>query len=149
MREFMFVHYNNVMYQVYYHSDSHLETPGFLQFLFQVPYATLYYFKYPMTVVFAAAFFLVNLWAVKILSSDARTKKFVWYTYGVMLCLAAASMAYAFFISKQLADEEYTLSRWLLGAAQSPVVCLFLLASEKLLLNQQHTPWKKILPSAN
>jgi hypothetical protein len=49
-------------------------------------------------------------------------------------------MAYAFFISKQLADEEYTLSRWLLGAAQSPVVCLFLLASEKLLLNQQHTP---------
>ena len=138
-REFMFVHYNNVMYQVYYHSDSHLETPGFLKFLFDVPYNKLYYFKYPMTVLFAALFFLLNLLAVQKLSANAHTKRYVFYAYGVMFCLAALSMAYAFFITKKLADDEYTLSRWLLGAAQSPVICLFLLASEKLMSkNVQH-----------
>ncbi len=137
-REFIFVHYNNVMYQVYYHSDSHLETPGFLQFLFQVPYAKLYYFKYPMTIVFASLFFLLNLWAVKKLSSGALKTKFVFYAYAVLIFIAALSMAYAFFFTKKLADDEYTLSRWLLGVAQSPIICLFLLASEKLISNTQN-----------
>jgi hypothetical protein len=49
-----------------------------------------------------------------------------------MLGLAALSMIYGYFVNGRLQDDEYTLSRWLMGIAQSPIICLILLASEKL-----------------
>ncbi len=133
LREFIFVHYNNVMYQLYYHTDSNLKTPKWLQFLFNISYENLYYFKYPLTVLFAFIFFSLNFYSVKKLSSSHSNHKYVIYAYAVMVLIAALSMAYAYLFTKNLADDEYTLSRWLLGVAQSPIICLFLLASEKLM----------------
>ncbi|MDP3146184.1 MAG: hypothetical protein Q8N66_12305 [Bacteroidota bacterium] len=41
-------------------------------------------------------------------------------------------MIYGYFVNGRLQDDEYTVSRWLLGIAQSPIICLILIASEKL-----------------
>jgi hypothetical protein len=132
-REFFFVHYNNVMYQVYYHTDSHLKTPYWLQFLFHVPYNALYYAKYPLTIFFVLLFLGLNFLAIKKIGTVQSNSRYVIYAYLFMFLIAGFSMAYAYFFTKNLADDEYTLSRWLFGVAQSPIICLFLLASEKLI----------------
>jgi hypothetical protein len=41
-------------------------------------------------------------------------------------------MLYGYFVKQRLNHEEYTLSRWLMGVLQSPIICLILVASEKL-----------------
>jgi len=41
-------------------------------------------------------------------------------------------MLYGYFINNRLQDSEYTLSRWLLGIAQSPIVFIILFAANKL-----------------
>jgi hypothetical protein len=41
-------------------------------------------------------------------------------------------MVYGYFVHGVLDKDEYTLSRWLMGIAQSPIICLILTASEQL-----------------
>ena len=86
-----------------------------------------------MTILFVLLFFSMNLMAIKKIGNIQSNTKFVIYSYVAMFVISALSMAYGYLISKNLADDEYTLSRWLLGVAQSPIICLFLLASEKLI----------------
>jgi hypothetical protein len=50
----------------------------------------------------------------------------------VLLVVAGLSMAIGYGLSGTLKNDEYTLSRWLLGIAQSPIICLILLAAGNL-----------------
>ena len=111
---------------------------GDTYFLFNFSYENLYYLKYPLTILFASIFFGLNFYSVKILSLTKSNHLYVIYTYAVMLLIAGLSMTYAYLFTKNLANDEYTLSRWLLGVAQSPLICLFLLASEKLMYKSSH-----------
>ncbi|MBL7918146.1 MAG: hypothetical protein JNM96_07090 [Bacteroidia bacterium] len=42
-------------------------------------------------------------------------------------------MLYGYFVNNRLQDDEYTLSRWLVGIAQSPLIIIILVASYKLI----------------
>jgi hypothetical protein len=130
-REYFFVNLNNIMYIKYY-GHSSLPVPHVMAVFNSQSYTTLYYSKYIYTIVWFFLFFLTNYFATKILASEKNLTKFVIYIYLVLLCIAAMSMLYGYFIKSRLQDDEYTLSRWLLGVAQSPIICLILLASEKL-----------------
>lgn len=131
MREFFFVHLNNIMYEKYY-GHTTMPVPGIMSIFTRFTYASLYYSKYIYTIVSVAVFFLANYLALKKLSTEKKLPRFLTYSYLVLLFLAALSMVYGYFINDRLQDDEYTLSRWLLGVAQSPIICLILLASEKL-----------------
>ena len=50
----------------------------------------------------------------------------------LLLTLAAITMLYGYIVNNRLQDSEYTISRWLLGIAQSPIIFLILIASQKL-----------------
>ena len=130
-REYFFVNLNNIMYIKYY-GHSSLPVPTVMGAFNSQSYTTLYYSKYVYTIVWVFLFFLTNYFATKILVNEKNLTKFVVYIYAILLCLAGFSMLYGYFINGRLQDEEYTLSRWLLGVAQSPIICLILLASEKL-----------------
>ena len=54
------------------------------------------------------------------------------YIYVLLLVLSGISMAYNYLINNQLAGDEYTFSRWLMGIAESPLVAFFMIASSKL-----------------
>lgn len=54
------------------------------------------------------------------------------YIYVLLLALSTLSMGYNYLINNQLGGDEYTFSRWLMGIAQSPLVCFFIIASSKL-----------------
>ncbi len=133
-REFFFVHLNIILYEKYYHSTSPAPFPEIMIFFRRFSYDTLYYSKYVYTLLWILFYFLANFFALKKLSNVVYFRKILVYTYLIMFVLAFFAMAYGYFISGRLQDGEYTLSRWLMGIAQSPIICLILLASEKLYL---------------
>ena len=130
-REYFFVNLNNIMYQKYYgHTD--LPMSSLLSFFKLFSYNTLYFSKYFLTLLWIGLFYVVNFFCLKKMSEDKILLKILTYTYILLLILAAVSMMYGYFINKRFQDDEYTISRWLLGIAQSPIICLILMASEKL-----------------
>jgi len=130
-REFFFVNLNNIMFQKYYnHTD--LPIPSVMSFFNSFSYQTLYYSKYFLSLFWISLFFFANYMALKHLTEKKILLKFLAYSYLILLSLAAIAMIYGYFINGHLQDDEYTLSRWLLGIAQSPIICLILIASEKL-----------------
>lgn len=130
-REFFFVNLNNIMFQKYYHHTD-LPIPSVMRFFDSFAYETLYYLKYIYSLLWIVIFFLANYFALKSLSAQKILLKFLVYSYLILLSLAAIAMGYGYFINGHLQDDEYTISRWLLGIVQSPIICLILIASEKL-----------------
>lgn len=131
-REFFFVHLNVILFEKYYNSVSPAPFPEIMNGFRVFSYDTLYYSKYGFTALWVLIYYLSSLLALKRLSSTAVLVKYLNYTYAIMILIAALSMAYGFFIHNRLQDDEYTVSRWLMGVAQSPIICLILVASEKL-----------------
>ena len=130
-REFFFVNLNNIMFQKYYnHTD--LPIPAVMEPFNAFSYKTLYYSKYIYSALWVVIFFFANYLAIKNLSDQKILLKFLIYSYILLLTLAALAMIYGYFVNGRLQDDEYTVSRWLLGIAQSPIICLILIASEKL-----------------
>ncbi|MEO6305996.1 MAG: hypothetical protein ABIP51_22810 [Bacteroidia bacterium] len=130
-REFFFVNLNNIMFQKYY-NHTNLPIPSIMMVFDHFSYKTLYYSKYFLTFGWLIVFFCANYFALKNLTEQKILLKFLIYSYLILLSLAAIAMAYGYFINGRLQDDEYTVSRWLLGIAQSPIICLILIASEKL-----------------
>jgi hypothetical protein len=135
-REFFFVHLNNILYYKYYNSVSALPIPGVMKLFDNFSYSTLYYLKYPFTLLSTILFFFASYLTLKKLTGNRQILKILFYVYALLLILAGISMIYGYFINQRLQDDEYTISRWLMGIAQSPIICLILLASEKLYTNQ-------------
>jgi len=131
-REFFFVYLNVIIYEKYYRSVSEAPFPEIMNVFRKFSYETLYYSKYVFTILWVSVFFLDNFFAVKKLSSNSSLSKILIYAYAILLLLTAMSMTYGYFLNNGIIDDEYTLSRWLMGIAQSPIICLLLLASEKL-----------------
>ena len=130
-REFLFVNINNQLYAVYYHNPN-LFLPHSLHFLESLDYATMYYGKYFLTIFYFLAYFSVTYFAVKIICVDKQFTRWIIYIYSLLLILSSIIMAYNYFINNQLDGDEYTLSRWLMGIAQSPLVTFFMIAASNL-----------------
>ncbi len=136
-REYFFVHLNNILYIRYYNRPSDLPVPEIMRIFLNQSYATLYYSKYTYTVLWTSLFLLAGYLAIKKISAHKGLIRLFFFSYGVLIFLSALSMLYAYFIRQDLQNSEYTLSRWLMGIAQSPIICLLLLASENLYQKSQ------------
>lgn len=145
-RQKFFLAYNHLMYIKYFQRTTAAPLDNIANVFNNTSYKTMYYLKYPLTILSVALFYLLNYLAVKYASSEKKLLKWVTYTYGLLLSLAAASMLYGYFIHQRLQDDEYTLSRWLLGIAQSPLIALIMIASGQLLQNHKHQTSEKEQP---
>ncbi len=130
-REFFFVNLNNIMFQKYYNHTT-LPIPSSMQFFNSFSYKTLYYSKYVYTLIWVAIFYVVSYFAIKKISNQKVLLKYLRFCYLILLILSALIMAYGLIFNQRLQDDEYAISRWLLGIAQSPIICLILIASNKL-----------------
>jgi hypothetical protein len=95
-------------------------------------YKTAYYLKYLFTILFVSLFFVVSILFLRLFSGDKKLLKWLSYSYLVLLLLSMVLMLSAYFIRVDLESDEYSVSRWLMGIAQSPLPALFLLATSKL-----------------
>jgi hypothetical protein len=134
LREFFFVNLNVILFEKYYHSVSPVPVPSVMDIFRQFSYASLYYSKYLYTLIWVLIFFGASLLSLKKLTRTPFLIRLLVYIYGLLLLLAALSMLYGYFVNGRLQEDEYTISRWLMGIAQSPIICLILVASEKLYL---------------
>lgn len=132
VRDFFFVNLNNILYILYYKHETSMPVPSSMQFLMNYSYDGLYYSKYIYTLLFVIFYFTASYFTIIKLRISVYFIIILKWTYLLLLILAALSMLYGYFIHGNLDKDEYTLSRWLLGIAQSPIVCLILLASAKL-----------------
>lgn len=136
MRERFFEYMNILLAGKYRGTDEftplHLKLPWIMSPLNNFEYATLYYSKYVFTVLWCVVFYLISFFAIKRMA-DKKLIKILTYSYLLLLLLAGISMILGYMVNQNLLNDEYTLSRWLLGIAQSPIICLILLAASKLL----------------
>lgn len=139
VREKFFVSLNHLMYIKYYNRNTELPLDPFILIFKNIPYATLYYLKYPFTLLSVFLFGLLSTLSIKFIIQEKKLVRWVIYSYLILLTLAGLSMLFGLLINNRLQDDEYTLSRWLLGIAQSPIITIVFLASYKLITQQTKT----------
>jgi hypothetical protein len=135
-RERFFEHLNIIMASIYKGHDLYAEggavRPGIMDIFATWSYPTLYFSKYIFTVIWMLIFYTISYVALKKMTGTRLLIRFLTWSYIIMLALAALSMVYGYVVHGTLDNDEYTLSRWLMGIAQSPIICLILTASEQL-----------------
>jgi hypothetical protein len=136
IRERFFEHLNIIMTGVYRGTDLYAiighKRPAIMSMFASWSYAQLYYSKYIFTVVWMLIFYLISYIALKKITGSAFFLRILTWTYGLLFLIAACSMVIGYFVTGSLQNDEYTVSRWLLGITQSPIICLILLAASKL-----------------
>ena len=130
-REFVFVNINNQLYKTYYKNNDIFISKS-LTFLSNYNYETLYYAKYPLTVIYVVMYFTVSFYSVKIICDNKKITRWIVYIYSLLFTLSSFIMLYNYIINNQLSGEEYTFSRWLMGIAESPLVAFFTIATSTL-----------------
>jgi hypothetical protein len=119
------------MFEKYYH-HAPVPVPEIMSFFSSFSYKTLYYSKYIYTIIWIVVFYSLSYWAIKQISGEKQLLKFLTISYVILVLLSALIMAYGLLINNRLQDSEYSISRWLLGITQSPIICLILIASNSL-----------------
>ena len=130
-REFFFVNLNNIMFEKYYNHTT-LPIPSIMSLFNSYSYKTLYYSKYFYTLISIIVFYLLSYVAIKKIGSEKKLLKYLTISYLILFILAALIMAFGLIINQRLQDDEYSISRWLMGITQSPIICFILLASHNL-----------------
>lgn len=120
------------MFMKYYNNPPLIPIPDIMLPFTNLDYATLYYSKYVSTIFWCFLFFIASFFAIRVITSNQYLVRSLFYIYAALLLIAGVLMMYGYFVNHRLQDDEYTMSRWLMGIAQSPLICLILLASEKL-----------------
>lgn len=124
-REHIFLNLNNIIYYKYYKSTS-MPIPFGFGWLTRFSFVTLYYLKYPLTLVFVLLFYYLNFLFLKIFNVYSFYIKLLNVSYIVLFLISAGAMLYAYYFQQKLNDEEYLLSRGLMGVAQSPLIAFVL-----------------------
>jgi hypothetical protein len=130
-KEFLFVNINNQLYKTYYKNNDILISKS-LNFLSKYSYETLYYIKYPLTIIYFMVYFMVSFYSVKIICDYKKITMWIVYIYSLLFILSSITMFYNYIINNQLSGEEYTFSRWLMGIAESPLVAFFVISASAL-----------------
>ena len=130
-RDYFFANYNNTMYFMY-NGDTTVPVQPDFKWLLSFSYKTVYYLKYVFTILFVAAFYGLSVWCLKLFTRNKNLLKWLTYSYLVLLLLSSLLMLWSYFVKVKLDSDEYSVSRWMMGLAQSPLLLIFFLATAKL-----------------
>ena len=78
------------------------------------------------------------VFAVRFIVGTKELWRCVVYSYLIVLTVAGLSMLFGYIVNQRLQDDEYTLSRWLVGIIQSPIVTIIIIASHQLITQQNN-----------
>lgn len=125
-REFIFLNINEQSRVTYYHdTDSHV-APA-LQWLSGLSYATLYYSKWILTLVFTVFFAFLASVIIRLWFNDKKLVRISWIVYAITF--AAGLLFYAAgFLTGDVAST-YDIARFLAGLTETPAMLIILLAS--------------------
>jgi len=130
-REFLFVNINQYLYSLYYHFPNPY-LPQSLEFIRSIDYVTLYYSKFALTIIYFFAYFFTTYYTIKTFTRQAYFLKTTIYLFVFILIISSLLTLYNYYINQNLGGQVYTLSRWFMGIAQSPLIAFFIIAASKL-----------------
>ncbi len=142
-RERFFVALNHLLYVKYYHNNEASDLDSITNIFRHWSYQAIYYFKYPLTLFSVLVFGVLSFFCVRLVLNNKKSGRFIINSYLILLTLAALSMLYGYFFKQRLQDDEYTLSRWLMGIAQSPIPAIVIIAAHKLIFIQNPSDYEK------
>lgn len=125
LREYVFININNIIYFKYYKQTSVPIPFGFGE-LTKFSFAELYYLKYPLTLVFVVVYYVSNRFFLKQFQVSDLYVQLLNIAYFCLLFISALLMLYAYLFHQKLNDDEYLISRGLMGLAQSPLISFVL-----------------------
>ena len=125
-REFTFLNINEQIRVAYYNSpDSHL-SPSF-QWLTAFDFETLYYLKWPVTLLFCGIFGLYSAVTVNLIFREKQYVKIVWLSYAGVFGLSFLFFGIGLLFG--LGNVTYDIARFLAGIIETPAMLVILVAS--------------------
>lgn len=125
-REFIFLNINEQSRVTFYHlNDSHVAAS--MQWLSGLSYSTLYYTKWPLTLLFTAYFAFIAAAIIKLWFTNKNFVKITWLAYSITFATGLA-----FYFAGALTGERestYGIARFLAGLTETPALLVMLLAS--------------------
>lgn len=125
-REFIFLNINEQSRVTFYHlTDSHVALS--MQWLSGLSYSTLYYAKWPLTLLFTAYFAFIAAAIIKLWFANKNFVKITWLAYSITF-----GVGLAFYSAGALTEERestYGIARFLAGLTETPALLVMLLAS--------------------
>ena len=132
-RDSFFVQINTILYMKFYPESDRVPISSLMQVFDHLSYQNLYYLKFPLTLLWTLLYYGLNYATIRAFAKSKPVLKGLTVLYILLVALATLSVAYGYLMYNTLEKDEYTLSRWLMGIAQSPLPALLLIASATLL----------------
>ena len=122
-------------------NDFRTEIPNWLQFIEAFDYSQLYYFKWFLTILFAAVFLLLTVLIVNTFFENRANQKIT-----IIIFLSVFIISFLGYIVGLILgniNKGYTFSRFFMGLLQSPFIIIFIISALKL-LERKHTGENKL-----
>lgn len=124
-REFVFVNLNELMRVAYYNSPDPQISPS-MQWLSTCSYSTLYYLKWPLTLIFSAIFAGFSVLVVHFAFGERKYRRITWITYASIFTLSLLFFGIGWLTGAR--EATYTISRFLAGIIETPAMLAILMA---------------------
>lgn len=135
IREAIFLVINSVYREIPFpYNPAYIEPP---EFLYQWSESTLLYLKWGLTLFFSLIFSALTLWLIHYYFKIKKYNKFTLLIYGTLILFAAIVSIVGILINSF--DSVYTLSRFIIGLVQSPLISLVLFVLFYFISNQYKT----------
>ncbi len=128
-RDFVFKNINALLQA--WDADMDYQMPTSLQFLTKYEYHTLENIKWGLTLLFAIIYLAIALITIKFLFNNKKFSRLTIYTYIAITVVSALIMAIGH-LFPSITDKMYSLARYLMGMAQSPIIVMILIPAFKL-----------------
>ncbi|MFL5763715.1 MAG: XrtX-associated membrane protein [Bacteroidia bacterium] len=112
-------------------NDQDYFLPAPLSFLENYDYDTLVNLKWLLTLLFSLFYFLLSVWALRLLFGDHRYRKLCLLTYAGIITISGIFIASGYMFTG-ISEKMYEFARYLMGMAQSPVLLMILIPALKL-----------------
>ncbi len=125
-REFIFLNINEQSRVTFYKlTDSHVAAS--MQWLSGLSYSTLYYAKWPLTLLFTAYFAFIAAAIINLWFANKNYVKITWLAYAITF--AAGLLFYLAGSLTGARESTYGIARFLAGLTETPALLVMLLAS--------------------
>ena len=128
-RDFLFKNINALMQA--WDAEMDYQMPSSLNFLKNYEYNTLSWFKWVLTVAFSVIYLLISIVVVRLFFNEKIYSRITIITFCGVLLLSLFFMLMGY-VFKGGATGMYSIARYLMGMAQSPVLLMILVPAFKL-----------------
>lgn len=129
-RDHMFVNLNYQISKLYYKDTFDYSLPADMKWLENFTYSQLYYGKFPLTLVFSLLYLLPSVLFVKRFFNEGNFLRITLLTYLVLFSTSLFLFSLGYFIGGYAVF--YTLSRYIMGFVQSPLLLMILFVAFKI-----------------